>query len=158
MASDLSAKEIEKGKFAFSIFDFEGNDSIDAYNLGDVLRALGLNPTNKLVEKMGGSKKKNEKKLKVDEFLPIYSQVRKDKDVGNIDDYMECLKLYDKAGDGKMIGAELNHILQALGEGMSKFEAEDIMKDCAEAEDEDGFINYTPFLKKLMAGPYPETE
>ena len=52
----------------------------------------------------------------MEEFLPIFSQVKKDKDVGNIDDYMECLKLYDKAGDGKMMIAELNHVLQSLGE------------------------------------------
>ena len=57
----------------------------------------------------------DEKKLKVDEFLPIFSQVKKDKDVGNIDDFLECLKLYDKAGDGKMMVAELSHILQSLG-------------------------------------------
>ena len=57
----------------------------------------------------------DEKKMKVDEFLPIFSQVKKDKDVGNIDDYMECLKLYDKAGNGQMMLAELNHVLQSLG-------------------------------------------
>jgi hypothetical protein len=48
------------GKFAFSIYDFEGKDVVDAFNLGDVLRALGCTPTQKLVEKMGGTKKKGE--------------------------------------------------------------------------------------------------
>jgi len=116
MATDLSARDIERAKFAFSIYDFEGNEQVDAFYVGDVLRALNLNPTQKLVEKVGGTKKKNEKKLKVDEFLPIFNQVKKDKDVGNIDDFLECLKLYDKAGDGKMMVAELSHILQSLGE------------------------------------------
>lgn len=62
--------------FAFSIYDFDGSGQIDCFNIGDVLRALNLNPTQALVEKMGGTKKKNEKKMKVEEFLPIYSQVR----------------------------------------------------------------------------------
>lgn len=46
------------GKFAFGIYDFDGNDTMDAFYLGDCLRALELNPTNALVEKMGGTKKK----------------------------------------------------------------------------------------------------
>jgi hypothetical protein len=45
-------------KFAFSIYDFEGNDQVDAFDLGSALRALGLVPTQKIVEKLGGQKKK----------------------------------------------------------------------------------------------------
>jgi len=157
MATDLSARDIERAKFAFSIYDFEGNEQVDAFYIGDVLRALNLNPTQKLVEKVGGTKKKNEKKLKVDEFLPIFSQVKKDKDVGNVDDFLECLKLYDKAGDGKMMVAELSHILQSLGERLDGSEADAIIKATCDPEDEEGFIPYAPFLKRLMAGPYPES-
>ena len=47
--------------------------------------------------------------------MPIYSQVKKDKDVGTMEDFMECLKLYDKSDNGLMIGAELSHILLSLG-------------------------------------------
>jgi len=46
------------GKFAFSIYDFEGNETMDMFYLGDCLRALNLNPTCAQVEKMGGTKKK----------------------------------------------------------------------------------------------------
>lgn len=44
----------------FSIYDFEGNGTVDAVNLGDMLRALNLNPTLATVEKLGGTKKKSE--------------------------------------------------------------------------------------------------
>lgn len=54
----------------------EGEDEIDAVNVGDVLRALNLNPTLALIEKMGGTKKRGEKKMKIEEFLPIFGQVR----------------------------------------------------------------------------------
>lgn len=47
-----------EGKFAFGIYDFDGNDTMDAFFLGDCLRALDLNPTNAYIEKMGGTKKK----------------------------------------------------------------------------------------------------
>lgn len=64
---------------------------------------------------MGGTKKKGEKKMKLDEFLPIFSQCKKDKDQGCYEDFLECLKLYDKQEDGTMLGAELSHTLLSLG-------------------------------------------
>lgn len=54
--------------------------------------------------------------MKIEDFLPIFGQVKKDKDVGSYEDFLECMKLYDKAEDGKMLLAELTHILLALGQ------------------------------------------
>lgn len=42
----------------FSIYDFEGNGTVDAVNVGDMLRALNTNPTLATIEKVGGTKKK----------------------------------------------------------------------------------------------------
>ena len=33
--------------------------------------------------------RKNQKKMKLDEFLPIYAQVKKEKDAGSYEDFME---------------------------------------------------------------------
>jgi len=158
MATDLSARDIERAKFAFSIYDFEGNGTVDAADLGPCLRALSLVPTEKAVEKLGGQKKKGQKKLKVDEFLPIYSQCKKDKDIGNIEDFKEVLKLYDKNENGQMYFDELKHILGTLGEKLESEEVDEIIKDCAEPPDDEGLTTYTVFLKKLMAGPFPGEE
>ncbi|XP_057375886.1 myosin light chain 1-like [Daphnia carinata] len=155
---DLSARDIERGKFAFSIYDFEGNETMDMFYLGDALRALNLNPTLAQIEKMGGTKKKGEKKIKADEFLPIFCQIKKDKDVGTIEDFIECMKLYDKTDNGTMIFAELQHILMALGERLEEKEVDDILAACCDPEDDDGMIPYKPFLEKLIAGPFPEQE
>ena len=51
----------------------------------------------------------------MEEFLPIFSEAKKSKDYGTLEDFMECMKLYDKAENGTMLGAELNHILLSLG-------------------------------------------
>lgn len=126
----------------FSIYDFEGNNTVDAVNLGDMLRALNQNPTLATIEKLGGTKKKGEKKMKVEEFLPIYSQVKKDKEQGTFDDFLECLKLYDKEENGKMMSAELAHTLLSLGERLTDAECEECLKDCMDPEDDDGFIPY----------------
>lgn len=64
---------------------------------------------------MGGAKKREEKLLSLEEFLPIFAQVKKEKDQGCYEDFIECLKLYDKNENGTMLLAELNHALLALG-------------------------------------------
>ncbi|KAB0790605.1 hypothetical protein PPYR_14988 [Photinus pyralis] len=138
-------------EFVFSIYDFEGNGTCDAVNLGDMLRALNQNPTLALIEKLGGTKKKNEKKMKLDEFLPIYSQVKKEKEQGTFEDFLECLKLYDKEENGTMMAAELGHILLSLGEGLTDDECKELLDDCMGEPDEDGFVPFEPFLKKMMA-------
>ena len=48
-------------KFAFDIYDFDGKAAVDMFYLGDVLRGLNLNPTLKMLEGMGQTKKKGEK-------------------------------------------------------------------------------------------------
>lgn len=89
---------------------------MDAFYIGDCLRALNLNPTLAVIEKVGGKDKKKEKMIKVDDFMPIFAQVKKDKDAGSYEDFMEVLKLYDKSENGLMMYAELEHILLSLGE------------------------------------------
>ena len=58
---------MERARFAFDIYDFEGKARMDLFYLGDCLRGLNLNPTLKMIEKLGGTKKKGEKFLKLEE-------------------------------------------------------------------------------------------
>jgi len=154
--ADLKPPEVEKARLHFDIYDFEGEAKVDNVNLGDLLRSLDLRPTQATVEKNGGTKRKGEKKMTFEEFLPIYSQVKKEKDVGAFEDFMEGLKVYDKAENGTMLAGELAHVMLSLGEKLSDPEAEDIMKSCAGQEDEDGFVKYEAFIRNVMAGPFPE--
>ncbi|CAG9787225.1 unnamed protein product [Diatraea saccharalis] len=84
----------------------------------------------------------NQKQFQIEEFLPIYSQAKKDKDQGCYEDFLECLKLYDKNENGLMLGAELTHTLLALGEKLSDAEVDEVVKDCMDTEDDDGMIPY----------------
>merc|ERR1711992_510987 len=54
--AELTNKDIERAKFAFDIYDFEGKARMDMFYLGDCLRGLNLNPTLKMIEKLGGAK------------------------------------------------------------------------------------------------------
>ena len=42
------------------------------------------------------------------------------------------------------------------GERLTDPEVEEIMAACAGQEDEEGYIRYDDFIKKCLAGPYPE--
>merc|ERR1712055_128428 len=98
--AELTNKDVERAKFAFDIYDFEGKSRMDMFYLGDCLRGLNLTPTLKMIDKLGGAKKKGEKFIKLEEFYPIYSDVKKSKETGNFEDFIECLKLYDKMENG----------------------------------------------------------
>lgn len=157
MAADLSSKDIERAKLVFDIYDFEGVQKLDAFYVGDALRALELNPTLAVIEKLGGTKKKGEKAYTIEEFLPIFGQCKGQKESGTYEDFMEGLKVYDKAENGTMLAAELAHVLLSLGEKLTDPEVEDILK-LAGPEDDDGFIKYEPWLKAVLAGPFPKIE
>ena len=64
-------------KFAFDIYDFEGKCRVDMFYLADCLRGLNVNPTLKMIQKLGGATKKGEKFMKLEEFYPIYGMSAK---------------------------------------------------------------------------------
>lgn len=147
---------MSEAKLHFDIYDFEGIGKVDAFHLGDLLRSMDLVPTQAAVLKAGGTQKVGEKKLSLEEFLPIFSQMKKEKDVGAYEDFAECMKVYDKMDNGTMLEAELAHILMSLGEKLSDRECDEIMQACVKTPpDEDGNIKYDSFIKALMAGPFP---
>jgi len=153
--ADLSAAEIEDVRDVFDLFDFwDGRDGlVDGTKIGDVMRCIGLNPTNKMILDNGGTKKLGEKQYKFEEILPIYKAVSAETDVGTFADFMEAFKTFDREGQGYMNGAELRHVLTMLGERLTDMEVDGIFKYTGTEEDLDGNIKYEEFIKKVMAGP-----
>merc|ERR1712243_45667 len=76
-AGELSARDQERVKFTFEVFDFTGNGTVDRYYIGDLLRALNLNPTNAVIEQFAPEKTKGVKFLKMDEFIPMFLSVKR---------------------------------------------------------------------------------
>jgi Ca2+-binding EF-hand superfamily protein len=144
-------------KSIFNLYDDDCEGKIDAFYIGHVARACGLKPTNEQVAKAAGAeyKKMGEKKLTYEEWLPIFEKLKKEKDAGTFADYMEGLKVFDKEETGKILAAEVKHVLMALGERLTAAEVEEVMDGVADAE---GMIDYAAFIKKVMAGPFPKEE
>ena len=75
MSISNNTKNLFSGaKFAFDIYDFEGKSRVDMFYLADCLRGLNVNPTLKMIQKLGGVTKKGEKFMKLEEFYPLYGE------------------------------------------------------------------------------------
>lgn len=155
--AQLTKDEIEEAREVFDLFDFwDGRDGdVDCFKTGDLLRCLGMNPTNEFVDKYNqGVKKMGEKSYKFEEFLPIYQQVVSEPDKGTFADFMEAFKTFDREGQGFISSAECRHVLTAMGERLTDGQVDDILNYTDTREDLEGNLKYEEFIKKILAGPF----
>ncbi|KAG8585771.1 hypothetical protein GDO81_005145 [Engystomops pustulosus] len=140
--SDFSEEQVADYREAFALFDRTGDGKILYNQCGDVMRALGQNPTNAEVLKVLGNPKSDElnsKTLGFDQFLPMMQTIAKNKDQGTSEDFVEGLRVFDKEGNGTVMGSEIRHVLVTLGEKMTEEEVEMLLNG---QEDGNGCINY----------------
>merc|ERR1712135_79248 len=126
---------------AFIIFDeaYEGND-VDAFYLGDILRALGCNVTNAAVEAAGGATELGQKRIAFADFKPILAAVKAD-----------TSSTVDKEGTGKVPLPEVQNVLCSLGEKLENNEAAKLCELLGIVADEEDNISYMDFIDKLLA-------
>ncbi|CAL1597934.1 unnamed protein product [Knipowitschia caucasica] len=149
-APDFSPDQIEDFKEAFGLFDRVGDSQVAYNQVADIMRALGQNPTNKSVNEILGNPSADDlanKRLAFDAFVPMLKKVDA-LPKGTVDDYVEGLRVFDKEGNGTVMGAELRIVLSTLGEKMTENEIESLMQG---QEDENGSIHYEAFVKHIMS-------
>ncbi|XP_053295840.1 myosin light chain 1, skeletal muscle isoform [Pleuronectes platessa] len=148
---EFSADQIEDYREAFGLFDRVGDSKVAYNQIADIMRALGQNPTNKEVNKLLGNPSADDlvnKRVDFESFLPMLQTIINSPNKAQYEDYVEGLRVFDKEGNGTVMGAELRIVLSTLGEKMTESEIDCLM---AGQEDENGCINYEAFVKHIMS-------
>lgn len=152
LSSLLSFSFTTEFQEAFSLFDSRGDGKIATSQLGDVLRALGQNPTEAEVKKSVSCLK--EERMSFDVFLPILQTIARNRSTDSAEDFIEGLRHFDKDGSGFISSAELRHLLTTLGEKLSEEEVESLLTStCSGVEqDSSGNVSYEDFVRLVMSG------
>lgn len=120
--------------------------SAQAAQVGEVLRALGTNPTEAEVKRLVQDNKAE--RISFETFLPILQTVSSKKITDTVEDFVEGLRHFDKDGNGFITSAELRHLLTSLGEKMSEEDVENLIHG---QEDSSGNINYEQFARMVLS-------
>jgi len=148
----ISDEVLSDYRDCFSLFDKTGENKIAFYEVGECLRAIGLNPTNSEVQKVLNHPSKDEmnnKLVSFEEFIPMLSQVQRQAVKNSTSSMADGLKVFDNEGNGTVSAYELRHVLTTLGEKLSEEEVEQLFVG---QEDQNGCINYENFVSLVMDG------
>lgn len=142
----LTDDQVNEYHDIFLLFDTVGDNKIAGAQLGEVLRAMGQNPTESDVRKC---LKDRNVRLSFEQFLPILTGISKTRPHNTLEEFTEGFKVFDKEQNGTISSAELRHLLTHLGDKLSDDEVEQLLMG---HEDPQGNVNYENFVKAIVGG------
>ncbi|OJA07802.1 hypothetical protein AZE42_03420 [Rhizopogon vesiculosus] len=140
-----SLAEVEY-KEAFALFDKKGTGSVPRETLGDLLRALGQNPTQAEVTEIITSAPRE---VDYKTFLTILNRPDGFKPAGTPEEFIRGFQVFDKEGNGFIGAGELRYVLTQLGEKMSDEEVDELLKGVQIGPD--GNVNYESFVRTILS-------
>jgi Ca2+-binding EF-hand superfamily protein len=128
----------------YQLFDVDKSGMINAEELGDVLRAVGMNPTAQHVtDLLKQYDYDNSGTLSFAEFVALWSEELQDVES---DDKMfkRAFEFFDKDGNGNITLSEFKEVLTDLGDPLKDEECKLFFK--LVDKDGDGMLNFNEFL------------
>ena len=146
--SELTEDELTEFENGFNIFAEDHDGKLPLENVADLLRSMGLNPSNKDTQSALGDRTQG---LPFDEFLCIYEELGKVEKGKNVtpEALLEGLKIVGSGPAGCMSREELMKILTTLGERLTEAEAAKALDNLGDSE---GNIAYKDFVNAVLAG------
>ena len=141
----LTEEQIAEFQEAFELFDKDNDSLITSAELGTVMRALGLTPTDaELKELIATVDKDGNGKLDFAEFLALVAS----KGIGNMDltQVRDAFRVFDKEDKGVISVVELRHILMDIGDKLTASECDQLI---TQVKTVNGHINYEEVIKLM---------
>ncbi|ODQ65777.1 EF-hand protein [Nadsonia fulvescens var. elongata DSM 6958] len=134
-------------KDAFALFDKKATGRIPQEALGDLLRAIGQNPTLAEISTLESSLPASE--FDYDTFVKIITRPDGFKSLGEPEDYIRGFQVFDKDSTGLIGVGELRYILTSLGEKLTESEVDELLRGVNVTRDRN--VDYTEFVKSVLA-------
>ncbi|KAI9221842.1 hypothetical protein BC828DRAFT_346723 [Blastocladiella britannica] len=136
----FTEEQLQDHKEIFSLFDRRGTGVVEADQVGDLLRAIGANPTEAQVAEIVGTLPADKKQISFEQFLEILGRPNTFKPPGSTDDFIQGFAVFDKDGTGFISMAELRYVLTSLGEKLSDSDVDELLRYVEVAKD--GTVRY----------------
>ncbi|KAL9932596.1 hypothetical protein V8E36_008713 [Tilletia maclaganii] len=131
---------------AFNLFDKRGQGSVPRESLGDLLRAVGQNPTQAEVAELAAGVGKE---VDFNTFLHILNRPNGFKPAGTQDEFIRGFQVFDKEGNGYISVGELRYLLTSLGEKLENEEVDELLKNVQVGTD--GNVDYRHFVSVILS-------
>ncbi|KAJ1677932.1 hypothetical protein EV182_005140 [Spiromyces aspiralis] len=132
-APQLTQDEIAEFKEAFQLFDRDNDNMITTEELGMALRSLGVRITeNELNKKKQEGDPNNSGMVDLNTFLRIAGSTAKNQGA-NYEELLEAMNVFDKESNGWIPADEFKRIMMSLGEKMTEYEADELIKESVDA-------------------------
>ncbi|KAI1868174.1 hypothetical protein JX265_006997 [Neoarthrinium moseri] len=141
-------EQIAQFRSVFAVFDKDGTGDITSAELGDVMKSLGLNPTeSELKDMIDEADVDGNGAIDFEEFLKLMSQKTA---ASNLESELrEAFRVFDADGSGTISTAELRQVLISLGENLTEKEVDEMMS--LADKDGDGTIDFEEFYDLMTA-------
>lgn len=145
MVENLSPEQIADFKEAFSLFEHDENGSISTKELGDVLKALGQNPSkNELNDMINEVDVDGNGTVEFAEFVILMTN--KVKEMTKDEEIQEAFKVLDKNKDDQLSLHELKYFMRKVAHIKISSEEANAMIEYADSNG-DGLISFEDFKK-----------
>jgi Ca2+-binding EF-hand superfamily protein len=145
----LTPEQIEHLKDVFHLLDKNGNDKIEIKELGDGLRAMGMNPSNQEIQDLIDTYDvSGDGALSFNEFIGAYFEFT-GKTTRKQEELQELFDSLDINGDGKISREELREFLCSGGEPFDEDEIEKVFNEFD--SDDNGYISFQELAQALMS-------
>lgn len=146
MEEQLTEEQISEFRKAFALFDRDGDGTVSAKELGEVMKVLGYTLTEPELLELMRKETENDKSESIDfpEFLSLMAKMLKD--VDDEEELLAAFRVFDKDRTGKVSVAELRHEMTKLE--LKDDEIDELIKEVDIFGD--GNVNYEEMVKILM--------